>query len=244
MNPQEIIEQLSTTESIYWYPWIGEKYFETESKHRMLVIGESHYFNPNEDPGKTEANKENLMRRDYSQRVIGEDVQHTTEDYPTYRNFHKALFKHNNLDFTLFWSRVGFFNLIQRPLDSKHNRPSKKEFQMGWQTFEEVLKRLAPSYCIFIGSSAVNHLNKNSTIGASLKRSNVSYFEKINGAYGKQMIVEYENGNTCTCIFMKHSSQYFSPEKWNTFLNQHIKEQMDWLEKQVVRKQFYAFLVL
>lgn len=236
MEQIAIFNQIAGIESIHWLPWIGEKYFEIPSEHRMLVIGESHYLDQGKVPAEAEADRINKMRRDYSQRMIGEDIQHKYYyDVPTYRNFHKALFNNESLDFTKFWDKVGFFNLIQIPLDSNKNRPTKQEFEMGWQAFEEILKRLTPSYCIFIGSSAVNHLNKNLTLGSSLKRSNVSHLEKINGAYGKQMVVEYGNGKTCTCLFIKHSSKYFSPEKWNTFLNNHLNKQMAWLQSQVVK---------
>ena len=73
---------------------------------------------------------ENKISKDYTQRMIGEDVQHKLYyKNPTFRNFHKVLFNEDNLDFTRFWELVSFYNFIQRPMDSKSHRPSKEDYQ-------------------------------------------------------------------------------------------------------------------
>ncbi|WP_194973653.1 hypothetical protein [Aquiflexum lacus] len=234
MEKNKIDEELKKIESIHWLPWIGEKYFEIPPENRMLIIGESHYLSDSGDPKKKEGDWENKIRKDLTQRMIGEDVQHKLYyENPTFRNFHKVLFNEDNLDLTRFWELVSFYNFIQRPMDSKSHRPSKEDYQFGWDTFSEVFDFLKPKYCLFIGTGYANNLNKNLKIGQKLNRSSVSCPEMINRTYGKKMIIEDENLNTAKCIFIKHTSKYITPQKWNSFLNQEMKDQLDWLLLQI-----------
>lgn len=234
MKKLEILEQIAKKRSIHWTPWIGNRYFETPPQNRMLIIAESHYLSPSNDEEKTEKDLKNKLSKDYTQRMIGEDVQF--KHYygnPTFRNFHKVLFGTGDLDFTKFWQLVGFYNFIQKPMASKNHRPSKEDNRQAWSTFAEVFNLLKPSYCLFIGTSSPNHLDKSLEIGGSLKRSAISCPEMINRAYGKVMIIEGENSHVAKCVFIKHTSMRISHNQWHEFLNKQIGDQMNWLKSAV-----------
>jgi hypothetical protein len=235
MRKLEILDQIEKNQSIHWSPWIGDRYFETPQQNRMLVIAESHYLSPFDDKEKTENDLKNKFSSDYIQRMIGEDVQFKFFDpNTTFDNFHKVLFRSNLLDFTKFWGLVSFYNFIQRPMASNNHRPGKGDFQDAWNTFEEVFNLLKPSYCLFIGTSAANHLSKSLKIGDSLTRSIISCPEMINRTYGRTMTINNESSQVAKCIFIKHTSKYVSPEKWHEFLERQMGEQLTWLKSQVL----------
>lgn len=234
MKKLEILEQIEKKRSIHWTPWIGDRYFEIPPQNKMLIIAESHYLSPSNDEEKTENDLKNKFSRDYIQRMIGGDVQYKFIDpNTTFDNFHKVLFGSSDLDFTKFWGSVGFYNFIQRPMASKNHRPTKEDNKHAWTTFAEVFNLLKPSYCLFIGTSSPNHLDKSLTIGDSLKRSAISCPEMINRAYGKIMTIEDDSSHVAKCVFIKHTSKYLSHKTWHEFLNKQIGDQMNWLKSAV-----------
>jgi hypothetical protein len=223
MKNQIVINNLSNNienGSIKWLPWIGENYFNGDK--RILVVGESHYYNPQE-VGSFEKHQSPT----FTQEVIDE-MARQRDYYNTkiFQNFHKALIGNDEFDADKFWNQLAFFNFVQRPMDTNKGRPGYDDFLESWKSFKIILSELKPTLVIFIGTSAANAFNEYSRLN-NLVSEEVEWLEKIGTSYAKSCSLTLEQ--RIPILFIRHTSQYFSWSKWNNFLNKTVKDEIDWL---------------
>lgn len=206
-----------------WLPWVGENY-ETSSK-KILIIGESHYYNPKE-PGSFEKNEQNNFTREIVKELAIRKKYYKTNFF---QNFHYAVIGNDDFDSNKFWSSLSFYNFVQRSMKTNGKRPENKDFKKGWESFIEIIKILKPDTCIFVGSSC------SITFNSSLKKHKIDFttvknIKKIDRAFAKSSSINI-NSKTTNIHFIRHTSKYFSWRKWNEYLKNNLSEELDSLNK-------------
>ena len=210
-------------DGIKWLPWIGIKYFSCPPKYKLLIVGESHYHD-NSSESIEKHNKES-----FTQEVV-QDLAVNRNYYNTkmFKNLHLALCDHDDFQSDKLWELISFYNFIQRPMVTNKERPSKEDHLKAWAVFFELIDKLKPAKVLFIGVEASNYLSlyrrdikvtKETKIGTTSPRS-----AKIDVAYQEDPLELY---------FIKHTSQYFSSEKWHQYLLEKLGGFIRWITPQV-----------
>lgn len=208
-----------------WYPWIGEKYPTAPVK--VLVILESHYIN------KERSNLEAISKPDFTRRIVAEQIQ---------RDWHSNTFDNLSLCLTgtplsadsmkALWSKVAFYNFVQRPMPSLSDRPTAADFAAGWKTFCQVADILRPNVCIFAGFEAINHLD---VLPQGLSVIGTTPWEKegIGGVYPRPRFEITLPWGTITGVAIRHPGAFFSADKWRGVLERQIPQIMKFLKTSV-----------
>lgn len=209
----ELFDQIN---ELTWYPWIGSNYTE----NRLLIVGESHYAQG--EDGNIDLVCYNDFLKDRNSTISIVERLMNGSSWNFFQNTYHALLGTENINREAFWSNVAFYNLIQRPMQTRKDRPSKADYSCGWDVFYEVLKVIKPSHCIILGSGSAKYLypvmkGKKDIIFADNKCTIEQWHKQIGKYFGKIAHLEYEEVYT-DITFIKHPSAYFKKEDWNDYL--------------------------
>ncbi len=195
---------LSDENGVKWAPHIGANYFS--SPFRILLVGESHYGNPNDS--------NDLSNNPDFTKLMVKELGIEKMNYNNIKLFNKinALLNYNSNEEV--WQKIGFYNFIQEVMPEKTIRPKKEHFVNGWKSFAHVLDALKPDLCIFIGSEAAKSFEESFNNNKDYFISNLTYGEKINGTYLRTATIDDINKKTTQLIFIKHLSKFASVSKW------------------------------
>ncbi len=146
-----LTQNFLTVEGLRWLPWIGNNFLTTPNEQKLLLVGESHYYKP-EEKGSLEKHQDNLYTRIVVEKVAIEKEykQYEKRTAKIFPNIHFTFLGSDNIDSGLFWNKVAYYNFIQRPMKTNHVRPTKKDNMDAWQIFGEVINILNPATCIFL----------------------------------------------------------------------------------------------
>lgn len=222
--PQQLDTELHNIKSLKWLPWIGNEYFDVPNDNRLLIIGESHYGGT---PEAIQAHENILFTR------IGVNEFAVQRQYhgkiKLYRNMHLALIGNDTFDSQKLWSKICFYNFIQKTMDTNKGRPSDLDFSKSWETFFPLAEVLQPKVCLFMGLEACKSfetaISKTEWKSSGLKRDT-----KINRNYARTVTVSNKS-QSIEIIFIKHPSQYFSWIGWNKYLYSKLGTQLEYLKK-------------
>ena len=198
------------TTELTWLPWVGRCFLERPQNARLLIVGESHY-DWEEDGSKDDLQKPKFTRRVVSEHAINRE--HRKDRTYTFDNLSLLLFGTGQYERERFWSDVAFYNLVQRPMKDKSERPSGEDFVSGWSTFADVIPILKPSHALFIGVSAFNCFNF----------TEVQYPEKISRTWARKASIS-TGSKTVALIGVQHTSRYFSWCRWRDYLGRHYRD--------------------
>jgi hypothetical protein len=208
--------QLLAIENLKWLPWVGNEYFDSE--RRILIVGESHYLTGSKS-NRLEAEKLN-----FTLNVIQTFCIDHRELQPTFDNLNRCLFGKKSPKKkvrTEMWKQLAFYNFVQCPMETIDARPTSDDMEKGWKVFAELIKMLKPTHCIFIGFAAADCNNP-----YKCKRSK----ENVGKYYARLFSAKIDEQNTCQCIAIKHTSQYFSWRSWRKFLKEKYPDMMQYLK--------------
>lgn len=196
--------------SLKWKPYRGENYDQANTK--LLLVGESHYL---DEKPESASNAEDPL---FTQEVV-KSLAISMDPYPStfFPNVNR-LFHLGDSNRAEFWSKVAFFNLIQRPMMSKKDRPSNTDFINGWRAFYEAVNQLKPEVCLFLGSSVSQSMAKGFSGLDDVECDNIRWINKVGRFWFKKSEMRV-GPNTITCLFIKHPSAHFSHEKWRQELS-------------------------
>jgi hypothetical protein len=219
--------QFEKINNLKWLPWIGDNYYSLSKENRLLIVGESHYHD------NTPASIEKHNSPSFTSKVI-EELAIERKYYRTkiFPNLHRALFRNDNFDSTTFWNLVSFYNFIQKPMVTNKKRPSSDEYYNSWFPFLEIVKILNPKTCLFIGTSAADSLFQ-ALQNTDFKTEGVTREDKISNAFAKTALLKYREGDETSLIFIRHTSQMFSWEKWNDYLQKKIPNELKWFTEKL-----------
>lgn len=215
---EEGFQELMRLERLNWLPWIGADW--KTAKHRILIVGESHYGDPEKVTGDVNFSREIVMETGLG------------NWYPSkfFGNFHRTLLGTDNLSGeqrTAMWRHLAFCNFIQRPMENQNVRPSMNEFFEGWGKFVDLLKLLRPETVVFLGVTAAGCFDE----AMSALRITHEYRagEYIAGAYPRRFSMTYD-GMTTDMVAIRHPSQYFSWEVWQQYLEREIPVAVEYIQ--------------
>ncbi len=199
-----------------YYPWIGKNFNSSEEK--LLIIGESVY---NWGSNQKEISEINTLinRYDFG-RIVAYD--HGIKDpFPSrkfFRNMERTILGKNLNDVKeqeLLWERVIFHEFVQRPMSSRSERPTKKDYELGSEILLKIIEEFKIQKCIFSGTEWGKFISIDNFITKKITKSN---FPKLNNCYPKT--IEIKNNQKTKIYFIKHPSSFFSWEKWNNFMKE------------------------
>ncbi len=222
-------------DGLNWLPWVGKEYFDSGHRVSVLIVGASHYLiDDKEHPEKTEKNKEEAKRPDFTRNVIQTKcIDDKKKTQPTFDNLARCLFGNPKIEGVPKeerkkmrenkWKQLAFYNFVQRPMETIDERPTSGDIKKGWKVFAELIKMLKPTHCIFIGFAAADCNNP-----YKCKPS-----KKVGRSAAPLFSAKIDEQNTCQCIAIKHTSQYFSWRSWRKFLKEKYPDMMEYLKYQI-----------
>lgn len=207
-------------DGLNWLPWVGKEYFGNE--RRILIVGESHYLTG------SEKNLQEVSKQDFTRNVIQTKcIDDKKKTQPTFDNLARCLFGDEIMEREKrieVWKHLAFYNFVQRPMKTNKKRPTPDDMEKGWKVFAELIKMLKPTHCIFIGFAAADCNNP-----YKCKRSK----EKVGKYAARLFSAKIDEQNTCQCIAIKHTSQYFAWKSWRKFLKEKYPDMMEYLKYQI-----------
>jgi hypothetical protein len=196
-------EFYSQIQGLNWYPWTGPNYF----LHGTMIIGESMY---DDNHGWIDGNR-NAVRILVESRISGKPSLLFSKTEQVFYNKHQVLAEES----AKMWNSVIFWNLVQRLLDSRNDRPSLEEKTDGWRIFFEFADILKPSRCIVLGQHSGqlgNYLNN---------YQNSWRFNKAEFYAENKVINLHKEEELLRIIFINHpsGSRGFQWEKWGNLVS-------------------------
>ncbi len=203
-------------QNLKWLPWLGKNYSNCEN--RIMIVGESHYA---EDTPTRLAEFDRIEITRECIEDMGVDNNHYNVKF--YQNLHFLLANNTKLNTELFWSRVCFFNFIQKTMTTSQTRPEYLDFHNSSSVFFNLLEKLEPNYCLMCGVSSISAI-RNNVESSGFKEISFEAFEKIGSSYPRILKLETPLGKKISLIFIKHPSQYFSYDSWKQFISDKAPE--------------------
>lgn len=165
MTKEEQLQELEKN-GVKFLPWIGDKYEEgiyydengelqygTDKGKKVLVLGESFYWD-DEDDGNGKM---------FIPELIKDFIDPQSEFLPYKRTFIKferamagtELDKENSRK---FWEHVMFYNYVQEPLRGTRLSPTAEQYEIAAESFHSLLKICCPNLVIAWGIRLYNNL--------------------------------------------------------------------------------------
>lgn len=199
-----------------WLPWVGLQYASQPDGKRLLIVGESHYYDEKEFPGSKKAVMNPIETR-WIAKKMGMDSE--TNGTRFFQSVNAVLDGLGPITKKALWEKSAFYNFIQRPMNTNKERPSDDDYKVALSAFRHILYVLKPDACLFFGVEAAKkmyHL-------PDAKPLNLLRFKsKVDNAYPWEghLTLPVKKVNL---LFIKHGSSYFSPLLWKPFISK-------WLE--------------
>ncbi|MFV0142047.1 MULTISPECIES: hypothetical protein [Empedobacter] len=222
LNNTKEDKRLNQISTLTWLPWIGENYFNQHK--RLLIIGESHYAD-GETMDAFQTNLNLSAKNDFTRNTIYQTQIQKAYEHKPLKNLFSALFGNKLIDENKLWSQLAYYNFVQRSMNysninnSKNTeQPTIKDFDLGWETFVELVKILKPTDCIFIGVRAAEPFERMMD-KLNIQRTDRMVHPEINNVSPRTASIVID-GQQINLTFIKHTSAYFSPEAWKAFLEE------------------------
>ena len=143
---KENLDKILIDKGIKFLPWIGDEYFN--SNPRILILGESHYFN--EDLSE---NKE--LMEEYNNHV--DTTRDVVEDYSnkSYQNI-AAMLTNKIIEHDIIWEFICFYNFFQKHVGFSSSDKSLIDdslIEMSRKAFFCIIESLTPDLIIAWGAT-------------------------------------------------------------------------------------------
>ncbi len=200
-----------------WLPWVGRRFSKRPQGVRLLIVGESCYDWPEEGGGK-----DALQKPKFTRRMVSEHAITRKRRSPTFANLALLLLGTGQYERERFWRDVAFYNLVQRPMYDRWERPNGEDFVSGWSTFTDVIRILKPSHALFIGVSAFNFFSY-SMNGQNADFTEVQWAEQVGRTYGRKASIS-TGSEVVALIGVQHTGKFFSWYRWRDYLGRHHRD--------------------
>lgn len=211
------------------YPWVGRMF--ANSNYRPLIIGDSHYATDGKDFSKEAL--EEFKDKDSTRGVINCVIKDKCEGEPTWKMYEGLLetFIQVSPDNVKdFWSKIVFYNFIQRVMESADGKPTDDNKRKGWRCLAGVIKVLKPTSVLIIGVR--NDGGSDSINDDSLKLENFKDDKenKINRCAPRIGYI-LSSQTIIPITLIHHTSQGYSPDKWREYLKKRDPQMMAYLSR-------------
>lgn len=216
-------------EGLARYPWVGCLYAERSNKCRPLIIGESHYATDGKEFSQEAYDQS--KEKDFTRRVVNDVIKDKCICEPTWKMYEgllKTFLKISPENVKDFWSKVAFYNFIQRVMKSTDEEPSDEDKRKGWKCLRGVIKVLEPTSIILIGV-------RNDGGSDSLNDDYVKLVDFKDDKENKVKGCAPRIGNIVTCngviplTLIHHTSQRYSHDSWREYLKKRDPQIMAYL---------------
>lgn len=187
-NPEPIDLRL---DGVYFLPWVGTNYLAQSP--RLLLLGESHYGDNNENPNLTRELTYNYSEGLWSHRYWT-GIMNTLNDQntPDARN--------------VFWSKVAFYNYIQDIVGATSGiQPTAAMFVSALTGFRSVLNYLKPTHILVLEKRLWLNLPTN-----LLSSRDIVTF----GGVSREIATFEFDGGGASATWINHPSRS-SPKRWH-----------------------------
>lgn len=193
--------------SIQFDPYIGESF----SKTKTLIVGESHYCDPNDIEKKSQL-------KDFTKLVIS-DILDDSFVSKTHKNLEKILCGSYVPKNKVYYDQIAFYQLIQRPMSSIKERPKKKDYENGFDIlFKEVIPKVKPERILFLGVESVNKAYLSfAKKNPEYNLSSVNCGPKLGVSYSRFFDVESSHFKG-RLLWIKHTGMSINCEQWRKYL--------------------------
>ncbi len=209
-------EEFNSIDGLYYYPWIGNKF-----NGKLLIVGDSFY--DDGDDWMWDKNAPSLM-------VKNQGLNST--EFPSRRLFNvieKLIFKReiNYEERENFWNNSAYWNLAQRPMKSRVERPNDCDLDLGWNAFLKLIEILKPQMVLKLaihGSGYFGHV----------LRVNNSWDFDPDKFYEKPLCVDLErHGIKVKLLAINHptGSIGFKIETWSEIISSNFPSLTDLIKK-------------
>lgn len=194
------LSELIENKTIKWLPWIGENYTN------LLLVGESHYQNSEEDKieqedsnyqikwGKSEGKQKVMFYKKMAHMVIG------------------------NTNTQELFDEVAQMNLIQRPMTNISKRPNKNDYQQGIQALFAVVGKLKTKKVIVFSKGAKKHFDSYRSDNFQRLTFNNN---KIENNIAPVRYTDLKNG--VEYLLIAHPSRMNKLDEWHAFIDKFNK---------------------
>lgn len=208
------------------YPWVGSKF--ANSNCRPLILGESHYVKEGKEA------LEEFEDNDSTRGVINSVIKNKYEGDSTWRLYERLLktFVEDSPDnVKAFWSKVTFYNFIQRVMDieKKVDRPNEEDVVEGWKVFAKVIRLLQPTSVLFFGFCGDYY--KGALNGTGIEIDLIEDRENKVGRYNPRIGKLFLSGNEIPIKMVKHPSSYYNLDLWREYLEKRDPQLMAYLSR-------------
>ncbi|MDR1937348.1 MAG: hypothetical protein LBQ73_02470 [Tannerellaceae bacterium] len=224
--------QFAQIENLTRYPWVGENY--SNAKRRFLIVGESHNIKEKEEQVKIKR-EETQHDCNHTRNCLFQVLVDHSWTNSTFRNLMKALCDRGVIpEDSMALKKIAYYNFIQRSLTytvTEKERPNDIDYKIAWKCFSQTVEILKPTDCLFVG------VESDRGFGNVMEELQIPYrpvkkLEVINGSYPRIAYMTLSCGYELKIVFIKHSSRYFSPQKWHDFLKKQLPGAMAYLNEQ------------
>ena len=212
------------------YPWEGRNY--KNRSYRVLILGDSHYAvdnNGNFCPSEyIKFVTDNFSTREVINCVI-RNIGDGEPTWPMYRNLINTFTSYTPEVVDFLWSIVSFYNFIQRPMESIHQKPCSGDKIVGWLCLCYVINILKPNFCLFLGKRNEEGMNTIESLGGYFTKEEDEMFNKTTPIKGT--IKTKEGIQTRYRIIQHPSYRGYSPTAWYTYLSKKERELMGQVDR-------------
>lgn len=201
--------KLAKIKSLKWHPYIGNKY--NTSQERLLIAGESHYKKSEGQAFESSEFTRNVFR--------SLALQSNDRALITFSNLYKSITSSSYKNDNELYSKVSFFNLIQRPMETNKSWPNVIDYKEGLITFFRTISILKPTHFIFISTTAAQFFRK-ACETSDFTLSDFTKLDMVNKTYPKKFKLKKSNVINMKGLFIKHTSQFYSTNKLNLIINE------------------------
>lgn len=191
-----------------WLPWVGSSY--RDSEYKTIALGESIYLYGGEASREKILDMNSLRQRHINHGILAKFKSRYL------RNFERAVFhknRPNKLERTHLWTKVVYYNLVPRLLDSLKARPSDNDYARGWQDFLRIAEVVQADRCIVYGLES----RKIRALIDILSQESIESHQKRLTDVGKNrpLVLSFQlNSRPIELLFIRHPSAFFAWEKW------------------------------
>lgn len=217
-------------EGLARYPWVGSKFANSDC--RPLIIGASHYATDGKDFSKEAL--EELKDKDSTRGVINTVISNKCEGkatWPMYEGLLKTFIEIFPEKVKDFWSKVAFYNFIQRVMKSPSEKSKKEDRIIGWKCLAGIATVLRPTSIIIVGISNWESIEVLDQI-KDIKWRNWIWdddykISRTSPAVAKIIMPNQEIPIT----LIHHTSQEYSHNLWREYLEKRDPQLMAYLSK-------------
>ena len=209
------------------YPWVGSNYAKKD--YRILIIGDSHYAVVDGKPSQLAYDE--FMDKNSTKGVVNTVINNyyaKDRKFSMFRGLLNTFNKTTPEDVASFFSNVAFYNFVQKVMRFPDQEPSDDDFAEAWECFYDLIDVLKPHFCLFVGVRSDTNICRIKALGGCYEiKDDV---EKIDGTRPRYGRVGKSAESNIPFMAIKHTSKYFSPDKWRKYLmdkEPHLKSFMD-----------------